>query len=82
MPVIIKDIDDREALEIALIENLQREDLSPIEEAEGYKRLMDQFARTQEDLAREIGKSRSHVANTIRLSVFRNQFAKMCKTAS
>jgi len=67
VPVIIKDIDDREALEIALIENLQREDLSPIEEAEGYKRLMDQFARTQEDLAREIGKSRSHVANTIRL---------------
>ncbi len=67
VPVIIKDIDDREALEIALIENLQREDLTPIEEAEGYKRLMDQFARTQGDLAREIGKSRSHVANTIRL---------------
>lgn len=67
VPVIIKEIDDQEALEIALIENLQREDLTPIEEAEGYKRLMDQFARTQEDLAREIGKSRSHVANTIRL---------------
>ena len=67
VPVIIKDIDDREALEIALIENLQREDLTPIEEAEGYKRLIDKFARTQGDLAREIGKSRSHVANTIRL---------------
>ena len=67
VPVIIKNIDDREALEIALIENLQREDLSPIEEAEGFKRLVEQFARTQEDLAREIGKSRSHVANMIRL---------------
>jgi len=67
VPVIIKELDDQEALEIALIENLQREDLTAIEEAEGYRRLMDQFARTQEDLAREIGKSRSHVANTMRL---------------
>lgn len=67
VPVIVKDLGDQEALEIALIENLQREDLTAIEEAEGYKRLMDQFDRTQEDLAREIGKSRSHVANTIRL---------------
>lgn len=67
VPVIVKELDDKEALEIALIENLQREDLTAIEEAEGYRRLMDQFARTQEDLAREIGKSRSHVANTMRL---------------
>lgn len=67
VPVIVKEFDDQEALEIALIENLQREDLTAIEEAEGYQRLMDQFARTQEDLAREIGKSRSHVANTMRL---------------
>jgi ParB family transcriptional regulator, chromosome partitioning protein len=67
VPVIVKELDDQEALEIALIENLQREDLTAIEEAEGYRRLMDQFARTQEDLAREIGKSRSHVANTMRL---------------
>ena len=67
VPVVVKKIGDREALEIALIENLQREDLTPIEEAEGYKRLMDQFKRTQENLAREIGKSRSHVANMIRL---------------
>lgn len=67
VPVIVKELDDREALEIALIENLQREDLTAIEEAEGYKRLMDQFDRTQEDLAREIGKSRSHVANMMRL---------------
>jgi ParB family chromosome partitioning protein len=67
VPVIVKDLDDREALEIALIENLQREDLTAIEEAEGYRRLMDQFSRTQEDLAREIGKSRSHISNTMRL---------------
>ena len=67
VPVIVKELDDKAALEIALIENLQREDLTAIEEAEGYRRLMDQFARTQEDLAREIGKSRSHVANTMRL---------------
>ena len=67
VPVIVKKLDDREALEIALIENLQREDLTAIEEAEGYRRLIDQFGRTQEDLARDIGKSRSHVANTLRL---------------
>lgn len=67
VPVIVKQLDDREALEIALIENLQREDLTAVEEAEGYRRLMDQFGRTQEDLAQDIGKSRSHVANTLRL---------------
>lgn len=67
VPVVIKELDDREALEIALIENLQREDLTAIEEAEGYKRLAEQFDRTQDELARAIGKSRSHVANTLRL---------------
>ena len=66
-PCMVDSAEDQLSLELALIENLQREDLTPIEEAEGYKRLMDQFARTQGDLAREIGKSRSHVANTIRL---------------
>ncbi|MEC8201103.1 MAG: ParB/RepB/Spo0J family partition protein, partial [Pseudomonadota bacterium] len=72
VPIIVKQLDDREALEIALIENLQREDLTAIEEAEGYRRLMDQFGRTQEDLARDIGKSRSHVANTLRLLALPN----------
>ena len=72
VPVIVKKLDDREALEIALIENLQREDLTAIEEAEGYRRLIDQFGRTQEDLARDIGKSRSHVANTLRLLALPN----------
>jgi ParB family chromosome partitioning protein len=67
VPVIIRRITDSEALEIALVENLQREDLSPLEEAEAYSRLMDQFGRTQASLAEAVGKSRSHVANTMRL---------------
>lgn len=67
VPVIIRDLDDGEALEIALIENVQRENLTPLEEAEGYRRLMDEFAHTQEDLSRVVGKSRSHVANMLRL---------------
>ena len=67
VPVIIKDFSDQEALELALIENIQRKDLSPLEEAEGYQRLMDEFGHTQEILAKSISKSRSHVANMIRL---------------
>lgn len=67
VPVVIKELDDSEALEIALIENVQREDLTAIEEAEGYRRLMDEFENTQEALSRAIGKSRSHIANLLRL---------------
>jgi len=67
VPVIIKDLNDQETLEIALVENLQRQDLSPLEEADGYQRLMEEFTHTQEDLAKAMGKSRSHVANTMRL---------------
>lgn len=67
VPVIIRDFTDVEALEVGLIENLQRQDLSPIEEAEGYQRLLDEFSHTQEKLADVVGKSRSHVANTMRL---------------
>jgi ParB family chromosome partitioning protein len=67
VPVIIRPMADSEALEIALVENLQREDLSPLEEAEAYSRLMDEFGRTQASLAEALGKSRSHVANTVRL---------------
>ncbi|MBI1215765.1 MAG: ParB/RepB/Spo0J family partition protein [Alphaproteobacteria bacterium] len=67
VPVVIQELTDKEALEIALIENLQREDLSAIEEAEGYQRLVDEFGHTQEMLAQQLGKSRSHVANTLRL---------------
>ena len=67
VPVIVRDFDDRETLEVALIENLQRQDLSPLEEADGYQRLMDEFSHTQEALAGALGKSRSHVANMLRL---------------
>ena len=67
VPVVIKELDDREALELALIENIQREDLTAIEEAAGYQRLMDEFGHTQEDLSHVIGKSRSHIANLLRL---------------
>jgi len=67
VPVIIKELGDEQALEIALIENLQREDLNPVEEAQGYKQLMEEFGHTQEQTAKALGKSRSHVANTIRL---------------
>ncbi len=67
VPVLVKSFSDKEALEVALIENLQRQDLNPLEEAEGYRRLMDEFSNTQEDLAKAVGKSRSHVANMMRL---------------
>jgi ParB family transcriptional regulator, chromosome partitioning protein len=67
VPVVVRPLTDREALEFGLIENVQRQDLSPLEEAEGYKRLMEEFSHTQEGLANVIGKSRSHIANMIRL---------------
>lgn len=67
VPVIVRDFTDREALEVALVENLQRQDLSPLEEAEGYRRLIDEFSHTQDELAKALGKSRSHVANMMRL---------------
>jgi ParB family chromosome partitioning protein len=67
VPVIIKELDDRAALEIALVENIQRADLTVLEEAEGYRRLMAEFGHTQEALASAVGKSRSHVANMMRL---------------
>jgi len=67
VPVVIKDLSDGEVLEIALIENVQRADLNAIDEATGYRALMDEFGHTQEELARIIGKSRSHIANVLRL---------------
>jgi ParB family chromosome partitioning protein len=67
VPVLFMDIGDREALEIAIVENVQRADLNPLEESAGYESLMDEFKYTQADLARVVGKSRSHVANTLRL---------------
>lgn len=67
VPVIIKNLDDKEILEIALIENMQREDLNPIEEAEGITRLQEEYQYTQEELAKTLGKSRPQISNTIRL---------------
>ncbi len=67
LPVVVLDVSDREALELAIIENVQRSDLNPLEEALGYERLTEEFTYSQADLAKVIGKSRSHVANTMRL---------------
>jgi len=67
LPVIIRDYSDTEVLEIAIIENIQRADLNPVEEAAGYQQLMDKFGHTQEKLAAALGKSRSHIANLMRL---------------
>ena len=67
IPAVVKELSDGDVLEIALIENLQREDLNPIEEASAYKQLIDEFGLTQEELAKRVGKSRSQIANTLRL---------------
>ncbi len=67
VPVVIVEADDRQALEFAIIENIQRADLNPLDEARGYENLIAQFSYTQADLAKVMGKSRSHVANTMRL---------------
>ncbi|MDI9514288.1 MAG: ParB/RepB/Spo0J family partition protein [Bacillota bacterium] len=67
IPVVVKDLSSRQVMEIALIENLQREDLNPIEEAEAYKKLMDDYNMTQEDVSKLVGKSRASIANSVRL---------------
>jgi ParB family chromosome partitioning protein len=67
VPIITVEVNDAEALELAIIENVQRADLNPLEEAAGYQSLMDQYKHSQNDVARFVGKSRSHVANTLRL---------------
>ena len=67
MPVLVRELDDLEVLEVAIVENVQRSDLNPMEEAQGYKSLLERFGRTQEVVAKTVGKSRSHVANTMRL---------------
>ena len=67
VPVIVRELDDGEALQLAIIENVQRQDLSPIEEAEGYRRLLAEFGFSQDALAKVVAKSRSHIANTVRL---------------
>lgn len=77
VPCIIGEYSEKQVMEIALIENLQREDLNPIEEAEGYKKLMDTFALTQEEVSARVGKSRSAVANALRLNHLSDTIKKM-----
>ena len=67
IPVLIREFDDTEVLEVAIIENIQRADLNPVDEASGYKHLMERFGHTQDQLSKVLGKSRSHVANQMRL---------------
>ncbi|HRO13290.1 ParB/RepB/Spo0J family partition protein, partial [Amaricoccus sp.] len=67
VPAVVRELSDSEVLELAIIENVQRADLNPLEEAQGYRQLMDRFGHTQERLAEALGKSRSHIANLLRL---------------
>ncbi len=67
VPAIVRELDDKDTLELAIVENVQRSDLTPLEEAQAYRMLMDEFSYTQQQLAESIGKSRSHIANTLRL---------------
>ena len=67
VPALVRDFDDTEMLEVAIVENIQRSDLNPVDEASGYRQLMDRFGHTQEQMAEALGKSRSHIANILRL---------------
>ena len=80
VPVIIKDFNDKDALEVALIENLQREDLNPLEEAEAYIRLLKEYQYTQENLAEVLGKSRSYIANMMRLVELPEKIKELLET--
>lgn len=77
VPVLIRDLDDTEVLEIAIIENIQRADLNAVEEAAGFRQLMDRFGHTQEKLAEALGKSRSYIANLLRLLALPEDVQKM-----
>ncbi len=77
IPILVREVEDRQALEIAIIENVQRTDLNPVEEAMGYQQLMNEYDYSQNDLAQIIGKSRSHVANTLRLLKLPDEVCQM-----
>lgn len=79
IPAVVRDMSDRESIAVALVENLQREQLDPIEEARGFKRLMELFDVTQEELAAEIGRSRSSVANSLRLLTLEEEIQEMLR---
>ncbi|PSL17966.1 ParB/RepB/Spo0J family partition protein [Shimia abyssi] len=80
LPVVVRDYDDTEVLEIAIIENIQRADLNPVEEAMGYRQLMDKFGHTQERVSEALGKSRSHIANLMRLLQLPEDVQSMLKS--
>ena len=82
VPVLIRDLNDQETAEIALIENLQREDLNPMEEAWGYRELMERFGLTQEDISKRVGKSRPAVANALRLLHLPEEVSRMVRTGA
>jgi ParB family chromosome partitioning protein len=77
VPVIIRDLSNKQVMEVALIENLQREDLNPIEEAEAYEKLMDEFGMTQEEISVTVGKSRPAIANSVRLLTLQDKIKNM-----
>lgn len=77
VPVIIRELSNKQVMEIALIENLQREDLNPIEEAEAYERLMEEFGMTQEEISATVGKSRPAIANSVRLLSLQDKIKNM-----
>ena len=80
IPVVITDADDLKSLEFAIVENVQRHDLNPLEEAQGYKRLIDEFSYDQEKVSKFIGKSRSHIANSLRLLTLPSDVIKLIET--
>lgn len=79
LPVVVREFTDVEVLEVAIIENIQRADLNPVEEAAGYRQLMDRFGHTQEKMAEALGKSRSHIANLLRLLNLPDQVLEMLR---
>ena len=80
VPVVISEVDDLKSLEFAIVENVQRHDLNPLEEAQGYKRLIDEFSYDQEKVSKFIGKSRSHITNTLRLLTLPVEVIKLIET--
>lgn len=82
LPALVRDLTDTEVLELAIIENIQRADLNPLEEARGYRQLMDRFGHTQERLAEALGKSRSHIANLLRLLTLPDAVLEMVRAGT
>ena len=80
VPVVITEVDDLRSLEFAIVENVQRHDLNPLEEAQGYRRLIDEFAYDREKVSKFIGKSRSHIANTLRLLTLPDTIIKLIES--